>query len=274
MLLVGCGNEAGHCRTSEWSVVPAQLRDREKIAAKSQQEDDPSFALRVDTRDDDLGSRDRIRRASELIWYPAEVNTSIRPGWFYHAAEDDKVKSLDHLLDIYYGSVGGNATFLLNFPPDRRGLIHENDAARVRQLGDILRETFATDLAAGAAVTASHVRGDSEEFSPGNILDGNPDTFWSADDWQETAELEFILPEERTFDVAMLQEQIRVGQRIEAFALDIWKSGNWQEIAQATVVGYKRLLRFAPVTASRLRLRILASRLCSTLSRFGLFKEP
>ena len=137
-----------------------------------------------------------------------------------------------------------------------------------------LRRTFATDLAAGATITASHTRDDGREFSADNILDGNPDTCWTTDDGQETAELELTLPEERTFDVVMLQEQIRVGQRVESFALDIWTSENWQEIASATVVGYKRLLRFTPVTASRLRLRILASRLCPTLSRVGLFKSP
>ena len=269
-----CGNEAGHCRESEWSVVPVELRDREKIAGESQQEDDPSFALRVTSSDDDLGSRDRIRHTSELIWYPAEVNTSIRPGWFYHAREDDQVKSLEQLLDIYYGSVGGNATFLLNFPPDRRGLIHENDAARVRELGDVLRRTFATNLALGATVTANQVRRGGGDFSPTNVLDGKKDTCWTTDDWAEITTLEFALPETRTFNVAMLQEQITVGQRIEEFSLEVLEEDGWKEVVRSTVVGYKRLLRFGDVTARKVRLQILASRFCPTLSNFGLFRAP
>ena len=134
-----CGNETDHCRSSEWSVVPASLLHLEKIAEKSQKAEGSAFARQVDTTDDDLGSRERIVDAGELVWYPAEVNTSIRPGWFYHAEEDDQVKPLSQLLDIYFDSVGGNASFLLNLPPDRRGLIHEHDVKRLRELGDVLR---------------------------------------------------------------------------------------------------------------------------------------
>jgi alpha-L-fucosidase len=120
-----CGNEAGKCRESEWSTVPVNLKDAEKIQEESHKVDDGMFSKLVDSRDSDLGSREVIKSVENLIWYPAEVNTSIRPGWFYHESEDDKVRSLDELLKVYYGSVGGNSTFLLNFPPDKRGLIHE-----------------------------------------------------------------------------------------------------------------------------------------------------
>ena len=123
-----CGNEAGHTRSSEWSVVPARLRDAEKVAAESQHTDDPAFRERkILSQDLDLGSRTALEGEKDLIWYPAEVNTSIRPGWFYHENEDDKVRGLDELLDIYYNSVGGNATFLLNIPPTKSGRFHEND---------------------------------------------------------------------------------------------------------------------------------------------------
>ena len=117
-----CGNEAGDTRPSEWSVVPARTRDTEKIASLSQQADDESFRQRkISASDKDLGSREALREEQELIWYPAEVNTSIRPGWFYHPEEDNQVKSLDTLLDVYVRSVGGNGTFLLNIPPRQRG---------------------------------------------------------------------------------------------------------------------------------------------------------
>src|SRR5690606_15657616 len=120
-----------------------------KIQSESQQADDRTFARRIDSQQSDLGSREVIRQFDELIWYPAEVNTSIRPGWFYHASEDDQVRSLGELLRIYYGSVGGNASFLLNLPPDRRGLIHERDVERLAELGRVLDETFRLNLAEG-----------------------------------------------------------------------------------------------------------------------------
>ena len=116
-----CGNEAGSTRESEWSVVPLRTRDTEKIQENSQKQDDTQFRERiVRASDQDLGSYELIKDEKELIWYPAEVNTSIRPGWFYHEEEDDQVKSLETLISIYEHSVGGNATFLLNIPPKKK----------------------------------------------------------------------------------------------------------------------------------------------------------
>ncbi len=121
-----CGNEAGDTRPSEWSVVPLRAKDTEKVAEKSQQLDEDGFRTRrLAASDLDLGSREILRGEKTLIWYPAEVNTSIRPGWFYHESEDNKVKSLEELLLVYFNSVGGNATFLLNIPPTREGRFHE-----------------------------------------------------------------------------------------------------------------------------------------------------
>lgn len=134
-----CGNEAGHTRASEWSIVPGRMQDTEKIKENSQQEDSEEFRQRaIRAEDEDLGSREAVRGEKELIWYPAEVNTSIRPGWFYHAAEDDQVKSLEELIHVYENSVGGNATFLLNIPPTPEGLFHERDVERLKELGDYI----------------------------------------------------------------------------------------------------------------------------------------
>ena len=266
-----CGNEAGHCRPSEWSVVPNHLQDQEKIADKSQQTDDAEFARRVDTQDDDLGSREKVMAADDLIWFPAEVDTSIRPGWFYHAHEDDKVKTVEHLLDVYYSSVGGNAVLLLNLPPDRRGLVHETDVQRLRELGRILRETFDENLAGGANATASEV---GAGHRPANALDGDTRTFWRPEEVSETGWLEVDMGRPVTFDRAMVQECIREGQRIEAFRLEAWDDGEWHEFARDTTVGYKQLLRFEPVTAQRVRMVIEESRWCPTVANFGLYKTP
>lgn len=131
-----CGNEAGATRADEWSVVPASLRDAEGTASRSQQADGTGFSRQVRSDEEDLGSRRAIVAGDQpLVWYPAEVNTSIRPGWFHHPAEDGRVRSADELFDVWRRSVGGNATFLLNVPPTREGLVHDADAAALAGLG-------------------------------------------------------------------------------------------------------------------------------------------
>lgn len=262
-----CGNEAGHCRTSEWSVVPASLRDNEKIQQKSQQADDREFAKRYSSDEEDLGSRDVIRHEAELAWYPAEVNTSIRPGWFYHASEDDQVKSLEELLHVYYGSVGGNATFLLNLPPDPRGLVHENDVARLQELGEKLKEIFRTNQAADATASASESQGGHE---PERVLDGDKDTYWSPEEGTEQAVIEIALPSEQTFSHIVLQEY-RYSQRIERFELSFRSGEEWKPLYEGTVVGYKRICRFNPVSAQHIRLKITESRWCPTIAAFEVY---
>ncbi|MFC7677924.1 alpha-L-fucosidase [Paenibacillus sp. GCM10028914] len=263
-----CGNEAGVCRESEWSVVPVSLRSNEQIQEKSQQVDDGEFAKRYDSTDRDLGSREIISKERDLVWYPAEVNTSIRPGWFYHASEDDKVKSLEELLQVYYGSVGGNATFLLNLPPDKRGLIHENDRARLRELGEAIRNTFRTNLAEGASAQAS----ESMSGHDANlILDGNPDTYWCPEEGTEQATIEVDLQEEKEFNHIVLQEN-RYSQRIEKFELEVQQDGEWKPLWSGTVVGYKRICRFDNVTSRYIRLKITESRWCPTISNFGVYR--
>jgi alpha-L-fucosidase len=265
-----CGNEAGHCRVSEWSVVPASLRDNEKIQEKSQQADDREFARRYQSHDEDLGSREVIRHERELVWYPAEVNTSIRPGWFYHASEDDQVRSLEELLHIYYGSVGGNATFLLNIPPDRRGRFHENDVKRLQELGDVIRRTFRDNLAACATAAASEsVRG----HEPSRLFDGNKDTYWAPEAGTEHAVIEIQLSQESEFDHIVLAEY-RYTQRIERFKLEYEAGGKWHPLFEGTVIGRKRICRFAPVVARRIRLTILESRWCPALASFEVYLGP
>lgn len=241
------GNESGLARESEWSVYCGGGKE-------------------------DMGDRKYLAGADELKWYPAECDVSIRPGWFYHSSQDDQVKSLAHLLDIYYKSVGRNSVLLLNIPPDRRGLFHENDVARLRELGEVIDETFKTDLALGAAAKADNVRGNDPAHGAEKAVDGDPATWWTTDDDVTTGAIEFDLGKPVTFDRAMLQEQITQGQRVERFVLEARDGDDWKEIAAATTIGYKRLLRFPEVTARHVRLRITQSRDCPTLKRFGLFK--
>jgi alpha-L-fucosidase len=254
-----CGNEAGRGRVSEWSVIP--------LPVPSDKFDWP------DMTGADLGSLEKLRGAPYLHWYPSEVDVSIRPGWFWHEKENTRVKSLAKLKEIYFASVGNNAVLLLNIPPDRRGLIHENDAARLSEFGSWLRTTFAKNLASGARATASQTRQPAAGFAASHIVDGDPESFWSAEDWQSTAELMFELPRRERFSIAMVQEQIRHGQRISELAFDAWLDGEWRELGRATTVGHKRLLHFEPVETDRVRLRILDSRVCPSVSEFGLFND-
>ncbi len=207
-------------------------------------------------------------------WVPAECDVSIRPGWFYHASEDDQVKSPSNLLDLYYQSVGRGASFLLNIPPDRRGRIHEDDELSLRGFKALLDATFAEDLARGATASASNVRGDADRFSPTRVLDGSRDTYWSTDDGVTTPELVLDLGRTVTFNVVSLREHLPLGQRIEDWALDAWQDGAWREFAKGTAIGSRRLWRGDDVTADRVRLRITKAPVCPALSEMALFREP
>jgi alpha-L-fucosidase len=262
-----CGNEAGISRPGEWSVVP-MLRPPSEVTSGR------VGGLNPQARD--LGSRrallEAAKQGARLVWYPAQVDTSIRPGWFFHAAENDKVRPLGQLLDIYYGAVGGNCQLLLNIPPDKRGRIHENDAQRLRELGEVLNSTFARNRARGARAAATNARG--RQFTAAKTVDHDRSTFWCPEDGVTAAEIEYELRAPGKFNVALLQEHIQTGQRIEEVALDSWDGSGWREISRAATVGYKRLLRFPEVDTARVRVRIISSRVCPTLAEFGLYRAP
>jgi alpha-L-fucosidase len=164
-------------------------------------------------------------------WIPAECDVSIRPGWFYHASEDARVKTPAQLLDIYYQSVGRGAGLNLNLPPDRRGQIHENDIRSLREFRRLLDATFAKNLAQNARATASNARGGVPQFAAANVLDQSRETYWTTDDAVTSAELILDLGAPTTFNVISLREYLPLGQRVDAFALDRWQEGKWTEFA-------------------------------------------
>jgi alpha-L-fucosidase len=204
-------------------------------------------------------------------WIPAECDVSIRPGWFYHAKEDGRVRTADNLLDLYFKSVGRGASLLLNVPPDRRGQIHDADARALLEFRKLLEATFARDLARLAWLSASNVRGRDAHFAPEKVLDDRRYTFWTTDDGVTNAELVLEFRKPVTFQIARLREHLPLGQRVEAFALDQWKGGRWEEFKGATSIGNCRLLRFAPVTTQKVRLRILKSAAPPAIAELGLF---
>jgi alpha-L-fucosidase len=207
-------------------------------------------------------------------WIPAECDVSIRPGWFYHAKEDGQVKSPEQLVDLYYKSAGRGACLNLNIPPDRRGQINDNDVRSLREFRRILDATFARDLARDARLVASNVRGGAKQFAPQNLLDGKRNTYWASDDAVTTPELVLEFARPVTFNVVSLREFLPLGQRVEAFALDQWKEGQWVEFGKGTSIGNHRLVRGPGVTTEKVRLRITQAPVSPALSEFGLFAEP
>ncbi len=207
-------------------------------------------------------------------WIPAEVDVSIRPGWFYHAAEDDSVKSPQQLMRIYYESVGRGCNLLLNIPPDPRGQIHERDRTSLKQWKALLDSTFARDLASGARAQASNTRHGDPHFSPANVNDGRRDTYWCTDDAVKTPELTLDFGHVVSFNVVRLREYLPLGQRVDSFALDAWREGKWVEFAKGTSIGSQRLVRTGRITTDRLRLRITGAPVCPAISELSVFAEP
>jgi alpha-L-fucosidase len=205
--------------------------------------------------------------ADGAAWRPAEVDVSIRPGWFYHPHEAPR--SLDELLDIYFASVGHGTCLLFNLPPDRRGLIPAEDVARLREFRAALDAIFRQDVAAGKPATASNTRG--PKFAADCVTDGDPDTCWAAEDDVREASVTVDLGEPARIHAVRLEEFIPLGQRIESFALDVQRGGQWLELAVGTTIGPQRILRFPAIDCQQVRLRILKSQACPTLRRFSVY---
>ena len=245
------GNESGIASETNWCMI-----DRDRYF--------PGTPLYRELGEGSIDGKD---------WVPTECDVSIRSRWFWEAS--DEVKSLPHLLDIYYKSVGRNASLHLNVPPDMRGRVGDTEAERLLAMRRILDETFEVDHAQGRPATASDTRGDAESFAAARAVDGDPQTYWAANDGVTTASLEIDLGGSKRFNVIELQEQIALGQRVKVFAVEGYAAGNWQPITEGTTIGYKRLLRLDDdVNVSKVRLKITDSRACPTISQLGLYAEP
>ncbi len=259
------GTETGYGRETEWSVVPADQMIPEAIAANSQKAED--FAPR-DMMANDLGSRKAIAKAKSLVWYPAEIDVSIRPGWFHHPAENNKVKTPEKLMDIYYSSVGRNGVLLLNIPPDIEGLINESDVNALKGFKKQLDETFANNVLKTAKLSGSKPK------KTAVLFDGKDSSYWKMASKAAPYVLEFKMDKPQKFDVLLLQENLARGQRVESFVLEYKEGDTWKKIIDGTTIGYKRLLRFPAVRAEEVRLRILSSRLEPAIAEVGLYLRP
>lgn len=234
------GNEGGRGRETEWSVTAYT-----PVSLERGLEQNRSLGLVEMSRD--LGSRELIARAQEVTWYPSEVDVSIRPGWFYHPYQDSQVKSLENLVDIYYTSVGRNSVLLLNIPPDTRGLIHEIDASRIKELRRYVEAAFSTNMIADRLRLWKAEEGESMEFS--------------------------VIPGSR-FNTLKIREDITRGQRVEEFCLEALRNGVWEKVAEGTTIGYNRLLKFDDINADKVRITVLSTRKTAYISEVGLYYAP
>jgi len=204
-------------------------------------------------------------------WIPAEVDVSIRPGWFYHPEEDAAVKTPEQLFEIYLTSVGRGSTLLLNVPPDRRGLINENDLAALKGWKEIRDREFKTNFALHALTASSSHRGNLDVFSPNNVTDGNKETYWSTDDDITTGSIDITFGAPQTIKYMVLQEFIKLGQRVESFTVDVSIGDTWKRLASGTTIGYKRILKIDPVTTTSVRVTITSSKACPLISSVEIY---
>ncbi|MBI9064132.1 MAG: alpha-L-fucosidase [Marinilabiliaceae bacterium] len=207
-------------------------------------------------------------------WVPAECDVSTRPGWYYHAREDHRVKSLAQMVDIYYHSIGRNASLLVNFPIDRRGLVHENDAMCVRELAEVIRQDFKFDLAAEAEVSATQVRGDCSRFSARKATDGDNDTYWATDDEEKGGGITLQFEDPITFNRFLVQEYIPLGQRVQHFKVEALVDGKWRTLDKQSTIGAKRILRLPTTTSEQIRFTILAAKACPCISNMEIYNAP
>ncbi len=225
------GNESGSAGETCWATM-----DPLAIAAAGKTTDETVKLLGTGVR-------------GGAVWRPGETDVSIRPGWFWHAKEDKKVRSVDNLIDLYFQSVGRNSLLLLNVPPNRDGLFADTDVERLAEFRQRLDAMFKTDLALGKTASANSTRGRNAAFAPGNVLDGNPETYWALDDGVIEGWLEIDLGAPVTFSISCLQEPIALGQRVAAYQLEWLDGDSWKPFVKGTTIGYKKLDRFKPVTA-------------------------
>ncbi|MDA1191094.1 MAG: alpha-L-fucosidase [Candidatus Poribacteria bacterium] len=225
------GNEDGFARETEWSIQEPNA--------------------------------DHHPGVTDPIWYPAECDVSIRPGWFWHPAEDSKVKTLDHLMRIYYQSVGRNSVLLLNVPPNDKGLLAEPDVARLAEFRRMIDASFGDehDLARGATTDAA-------------VIDGNPDTHWSPSNGATGGSFVLTFAAPITFNTTLAKEQIAESQRVEAYTVEAWVDSQWKSIVSGTTIGHKKIEPFDAVTTDRVRFTVNAARATPMIRRFALFNAP
>ena len=250
------GNEKGFAAETSWSTLtPIGINGGKPVPGGVESEN-----LSTGTRDG-------------KYWIPAECDVPQRPGWFYHADQNDKVKTPDQLFEIYMKSVGRGGNMNLGLAPMPEGYLHENDVKSLEGFGKKIKETFAVNMAKGATAKASNVRENHAQFSEKNLFDEDRYSYYASDDQVLKPSIEITLAGEKEFDLIRLRENIKLGQRLDSVEVEIWENNNWKFLTKATSIGATRLIKLNNlVKAKKIRLKLYAP-VAPTLSDFALFKE-
>ena len=245
-----CGNEKGYVGETNWNTIST----------------DTIYAGKPGVNDLlNSGSADGNK------WIPAEVDVSIRPGWFYHESEDSLVKTADDLFEIYLTSVGRGSNLLLNIPPDRSGRLNQKDVDVLLEWRKILDQTFKNNLAAGAEAKTTERRGRSARFSASNLTDGDPESYWATNDGVNNASIDIILAKPESVNYIIIQEYIPLGQRVSKFKVEAEVQNEWKEIASGTTIGYKRILKTPNIETQKIRITIEDGKACPVLSNIEVY---
>ena len=255
------GNEAGVSREEEWSVVPKEIMTTER---------NPGYWRQIDKVPNstwtDIGSREFIQGYEDLIWYPAEVDVSIRPSWGYMDGEAEKLHTLDTLIQMYEKAVGGNANLLLNVPPNRNGLFDETDVKRLSEMGNEIKRIFSISQLDNASAA------DEKGRDAGAVLNKDRKQFYEAAS-DELPVIDICLEGERDVNLVTIKETIELGQHIEEFCLEVPADGAWREVYRATTIGYQRICRFPGIHTQLLRFRAIKTRGKTSLTEIGIYYD-
>lgn len=250
-----CGNENGFVKDSCWATYTPHGPNNDKPGIGN-----------TKYREGETGTK------NGAFWMPAEVDVSIRPGWFYHKSEDTKVRNLNSLKEIYFKSVGNGAGWNLNLPPDRTGQINGNDVKALEEFQDYLTKSFSENILKGTKVQTSETRGNSKKYAATNVLDADKNSYWTVNDQTKTASLTFTLSKERTFNCFEIKEYIKLGQRIQSFKIEAEQNGKWNQVFKGSTIGYKKLAKFNDVKAEKVRITFINSLACPVIESVRLFK--
>lgn len=192
-------------------------------------------------------------------WTVPEADARITSGWFW-GTKKNTPKTMEELSDMYFNSVGHNATLLLNVPPNNQGTVDKAILDRVTEFGNNIKATFKTNLAKaeGASVKVSEVRGGAKEYKPGNMIDDNDETYWATSDGKKSGEILIDLGKETKFDVVSIEEAIQNGQRINNYKVEYRNgdSGTWTLLEEGKTIGAKRLCRTSETTARQIKITV------------------